>query len=79
MHTYREAITGFAGSFVLFPGSTSIIYPKNGKGSMFEGVGAFSLRPGLGDSLDNTTRKPIRTLLSDFLFILSKKDSDIIT
>jgi uncharacterized protein len=68
MHTYREAITDVAGSFVLFPGATSIIYPKNGPDRMFEGVGAFSLRPGPADSPDNTTRKHIRTVLSEFLF-----------
>jgi uncharacterized protein len=69
MHTYREAITGVAGSFVLFPGVPSIIYPKNGLDRMFEGVGAFSLRPGLGGSPDNTTRKHIRTLMSEFLML----------
>ena len=79
MHTYREAISGVVSSFVLFPGSTSIIYPKNGLDSIFEGVGAFCLRPDSANSPDNTTRKHIRTLLSDFLFIISKKDSDIIT
>jgi hypothetical protein len=67
MHTYREAITDVTGSFVLFPGAASIIYPKNGPDTMFEGVGAFCLRPDSADSPDSTTRKHIRTLLSDFL------------
>jgi uncharacterized protein len=67
MHTYREAITDVTGSFVLFPGAASIIYPKNGPDTMFVGVGAFCLRPGSADSPDNTTRIHIRTLLSDFL------------
>ncbi|MDT8380459.1 MAG: DUF2357 domain-containing protein [Desulfotignum sp.] len=66
MHTYREAISGVVGSFVLFPGSTSIIYPKNGLDSIFEGVGAFCLRPDSANSPDNTTRKHIRTVLSEF-------------
>jgi hypothetical protein len=34
---------------------------------MFEGVGAFCLRPDSVDSPDNTTRQHIRTVLSDFL------------
>jgi uncharacterized protein len=59
MHTYREAITGVAGSFVLFPGFTSIIYPKNGPdtGRVFEGVGACCLRPKAADSTGKTDQK----------------------
>lgn len=66
MHTYREAITGVAGSFVLFPGATSIIYPENGLDRIFEGVGAFCLRPDSTRFTYRTDQKNIRTVLSEF-------------
>ncbi len=64
MHTYREAIRNVAGSYILFPGRKSAIYPAHNSLHWFEGVGAFALRPG-----DEKSRELSRIclLIADFI------------
>ncbi|OQX13627.1 MAG: hypothetical protein BWK76_15945 [Desulfobulbaceae bacterium A2] len=46
MHTYREAILGVMGSFILYPGSQNMLHPCHTANSYAHGVGALALRPG---------------------------------
>lgn len=67
MHTYREAIQGVTGSFILYPGAQAIFYPCHAGSSFIEGVGALALRPRClaeGNTFyDNNLRRVIETFL----------------
>jgi len=67
MHTYREAIRNVIGAFILYPGEKSEIYPSHDAVKLYEGVGAFPLRPKVGaipvpKHLDN-----VKKVISDFI------------
>jgi len=67
MHTYREAIRNVAGSFILFPGKNSIIFPAHNSTKNFEGVGAFPIRPNIDKTPNTAEIKNIKTLIAEFL------------
>jgi len=71
MHTYRDAIQGVIGSYILYPGTYDILYQRHG-GSCVEGVGALALRPAGVDGQDATGRNNLRIIIKEFLRI----DSD---
>jgi hypothetical protein len=67
MHSYHDAIRDVAGSFVLYPGNLTIVYPVHGSTCTCEGVGAISLKPGTGTIMvpleHNLTYKIIASFL----------------
>ena len=67
MHTYREAIKGVTGSYILYPGTQDIMYPRHAGGSLIEGVGALSLRPGTVSGKDGSDTSHIQRIISIFL------------
>ena len=67
MHTYREAIRGVVGSFILFPGRKTTIFPAHESNNFFEGVGALSLRPDSNGAADSSNIDDIKSLVSAFL------------
>lgn len=66
MHTYRDAIKGVTGSFILYPGTQDIIYPCHCAGSAVEGVGALALRPNICSATDENGRDRIKKIISIF-------------
>ena len=67
MHTYHDAIRDVFGSFALYPGEKTIVFPPHRAKSAFQGVGAVALKPVLGkkakpEHLENLT-KIIETFL----------------
>lgn len=67
MHTYREAIKGVVGSYILYPGTNDILYPCHEGNSALEGVGALSLRPGTDNGTSLAGRDNITRIISLFL------------
>ncbi len=67
MHTYRDAIKNVAGSYILFPGRKSSLFPTHDSRNWFEGVGALSLRPGQKMKDNGADIARIRDLIQDFL------------
>ena len=65
MHTYRKGITGVAGSFILYPGKQSIVYPAHDARDIVHGVGALALRP--GDRDNHNAVAHIKHLISVFV------------
>ena len=66
MHTYREAIRGVVGSFILFPGRKTTVFPAHESNNFFEGVGALSLRPDSNGAADSSNIDDIKSLVSAF-------------
>lgn len=65
MHTYREALKGIAGAFILYPGTSTAaaLFRAYAGASEYEGVGAFPLVPGEGGRpLEPQTRAIAKTL-----------------
>ncbi len=67
MHTYREAIKGVAGSYILYPGTEEIMYPRHGGDSLIEGVGALSLRPKTVTEKNKSETINIAYIISTFM------------
>ncbi|MBV5327073.1 MAG: hypothetical protein JZU65_05460, partial [Chlorobium sp.] len=67
MHTYREAIQGVTGSFILYPGTQDILFPRRAGSSLIEGVGALALRPGSIAGKDATDISNIKRTIETFL------------
>lgn len=67
MHTYRDAIFGVMGSFILYPGSYDIFYPRHDGSSFIDGVGALSLRPENGSGKRKYSIGNIRRVIEEFL------------
>jgi hypothetical protein len=69
MHTYRDAIQGVIGSYILYPGTRDIIYPRQAGGSCIDGVGALSLRPGLERGKRPADTANLRAIIETFLLL----------
>jgi predicted component of viral defense system (DUF524 family) len=67
MHTYRDAIKGATGCFILYPGTENIIYPRQVGGSSIDGVGALSLRPGISAEKGRCANGNIKNVIETFL------------
>ncbi|MGJ0847322.1 DUF2357 domain-containing protein [Tissierella praeacuta] len=64
MHTYKDAIKLAKGAFVLYPGTESKVYYEDDTipNTEYQGVGAFGLRPGRTESLNE-----LKTILQNIL------------
>ncbi|MEA1896406.1 MAG: DUF2357 domain-containing protein [Bacteroidota bacterium] len=67
MHTYRDAIKNVKGSYILFPGQKSALFPAHNSRNYFEGVSALSLRPGQEKKNNGADIARIRDVIQDFL------------
>lgn len=67
MHTYREAISNVVGSFILYPGSRTVVYKKQDRSNIYEGVGAISLRPDIKSSVNQEDFEKLTFLISTYL------------
>ena len=67
MHTYREAIQGVTGSFILYPGTQDIIFPRHAGSNLIEGVGALALRPGSFAKNRKSDTSDIKRVIETFL------------
>lgn len=67
MHTYRDAIKGATGCFILYPGTENIIYSRQTGGSSIDGVGAFSLRPGTSAEKGRCDNGNIKSVIETFV------------
>lgn len=67
MHTYRDAILGVTGSFILYPGKHDIFYPHHAGSSFIDGVGALSLRPRCVAEKVNSETSKIKWVIETFL------------
>jgi hypothetical protein len=70
MHCYHDALSGVAGSFILYPGKQDIIYPAHENNYFFEGVGALALRPGPDGVKCTVEGSNIRRIMSVFLGVV---------
>ncbi|MBV5342580.1 hypothetical protein JZU68_02850 [bacterium] len=67
MHTYRDAIKGVTGCFILYPGTEDIIYSRQAEGSSIDAVGAFCLRPGVSAENGICDNNNIKIVIETFL------------
>ncbi|MBV5328285.1 MAG: hypothetical protein JZU65_11710, partial [Chlorobium sp.] len=68
MHTYREAIQGVTGSFILYSGTQDILFPRHHAGSrLIDGVGALALRPGSDAGQSVSGASNIKRIIETFL------------
>ena len=67
MHTYREAIQGVAGSYILYPGTQDILFPRHAGGNLIEGVGALAIRPGSVAGKSESNISNIKMIIEIFL------------
>ncbi|MEN6551325.1 MAG: nuclease domain-containing protein, partial [Methanobacterium sp.] len=63
MHTYKDAIIGSLGAYVLYPGTEPKIFPENPI-SILPSVGAFPLTPG---SMNSKEAEEIEKFIKDIL------------
>lgn len=67
MHSYRDAIRGVMGSFILYPGLQNIIYPVYGSNDVYNAVGAVALRPKIEGMNYANEQSLLYSIISSFL------------
>ena len=68
MHCYHDAIKGVEGSYILYPGTQSRIFPSFSSVNLYSGIGALALRPAEISKGMSTSLNELKSVVSEFLF-----------
>lgn len=77
MHCYHDAIKGVEGSYILYPGIRSRIFPSFGPFNYFNGIGALALRPADGNKGVKAPKSELENVILGFLYLESDQADDL--